>query len=218
MSAETVPKRGRPKNIEASIQRKDDILSSASLLFATNGYAETKVDTVAEELDISKGTIYRYFNSKRELFVAAVDREMQRLIDTVTEDEVSFDNPIDQVSHATTAYLRFFKDNPHAVELITQERAAFPELNPRFQTADENPMLGPIRKSIRGLMDGGYYRKLPLDDLMEMFSNLLYGTIMSSTLQRDDLDLPGLTRNMLDVLLVGVTTEKAREEWGLKRD
>ena len=218
MSAETVPKRGRPKNIEASIKRKDDILSSASHLFATNGYAETKVDTVAEELDISKGTIYRYFNSKRELFIATVDREMQHLAETMIESSGSFENPIDQIAQANSAYLGFFKDNSHAVKLIMQERAAFPELNPRIQNADENPMFSQIRESLRSLMDGGYYRKIPLDDLMEMFSNLLYGTIMSSTLQRDDLDLPGLTRNMLDVLLVGVATEKAREEWGLERD
>ncbi|MFP6581514.1 MAG: TetR/AcrR family transcriptional regulator [Candidatus Hydrogenedentota bacterium] len=215
MSAEVTPKRGRPVNIAASAKRKDDILSSASHLFATKGYAETKVDTVADELDISKGTIYRYFSSKRELFIATVDREMQHLTEAVIESSGSFENPIDQIAQATSAYLGFFKENPHAVELIMQERAAFPELNPRIQTADENPIFGQIRESLRSLMDAGFYRKIPLDDLMEMFSNLLYGTIMSSTLHRDDLDLPRLTRNMLDVLLVGVTTEKARDEWGL---
>ena len=216
MSTEALPKRGRPRNIAAALQRKDEILSSASRVFAAQGYAEARVDTVADELDISKGTIYRYFNSKRELFVATVDREMQRLTESVTENQGSSDNPIDQISHATSAYLGFFKENPHAVELIMQERAAFPDLDPRIQSADDNPMLGPIRESILGLMDAGYYRKIPIDDLMETLSNLLYGTIMSNTLQREDIDLSTLSRNMLDVVLLGVTTAKAREEWGLE--
>ena len=215
MTENAIPKIGRPKNFEAAEQRKDDILSSASHLFALNGYADTKVDNVAEYLDISKGTIYRYFKSKRELFVAAVDREMQRLTEAVVDTNTSKDNPIDQIAYATSAYLGFFKENPHAVKLIMHERAAFPELNPRIQTSGDNPMLSSIRESIRNLMDAGYYRKIPLDALMEMLSNLLYGTIMSSTLEREDIDLTEFSRNILDVLLLGLTTEKAREEWGL---
>jgi AcrR family transcriptional regulator len=215
MSAELVPKIGRPKDIEAAEQRKNDILESASHLFAANGYADTKVDTVADDLDISKGTIYRYFSSKRELFIATVDREIHRLQISVTENRGDFDNPLDQIIHATSAYLRFFKDNPHAVDLITQERATFPDQGPRIRTANDNPMLGPIHTSVQGLMDAGYIREFPLERLMGILSNLLYGTIMSDSLRDEDDELTDLSRSILDVVLLGVTTEKARQEWGL---
>lgn len=218
MSAEAKPRRGRPKNSEATAKRRDEILSSASQLFAAQGYAETNVDSVAAGLDISKATIYRYFSSKRELFFATVDREIQRLKKTVSESAGDADNPLDQIANATAAYLGFFKENPHAVELIMQERAAFPDRDPRIRSANENPMLERWSDSIQSLMDSGYVRTMPLDSLMEILSNLLYGTVMSDTLRRENLDLRLLSRNTLDVVLRGVTTEKARHEWGLKDD
>ncbi len=218
MSAEIARKRGRPKNSAATTKRRNDILSSASRLFAANGYAETNVDSVAAELDISKGTIYRYFSSKRELFFATVDREFQRLKNTVSESPGDADNPLDQIVNATAGYLGFFKDNPHAIELIMQERAAFPDRDRRIRSANDNPMLEKWRDSIQSLMDAGYVRKMHLDRLMEILSNLLYGTVMSGTLQDEDLDLRALSHDILDILWRGVTTEKARQEWGLNED
>ena len=218
MSAEAKPRRGRPRNIEATAKRRDEILSSASQLFAAQGYAETNVDSVAAELDISKATIYRYFSSKRELFFATVDREIQRLKDTVSQISGDSENPLDQIVKATAGYLGFFKENPQAVELIMQERAAFPDGEHRIHSAEQNPILERWRDSIRGLMDAGYVRAMPLDSLLEILSNLLYGTVMSDTLQREGLDLQLLSRDTLDVVLRGVATEKARQEWGLNAD
>jgi AcrR family transcriptional regulator len=218
MSTKVAPARGRPKNEAAAIQRRDDILAAASLRFASDGYAETKVDIVAKDLDIGKGTIYLYFSSKQELFLAAVEREIRRLTTTFIENKGAFEDPLDQMISDTSAYLGFFKENPHAVELIMQERAAFPGHGSRIQSGKNNPMLEPARESIQELIDDGYVRKMPLEELTEILSNLLYGIILSDTLRRDNLDLDELSRSILSVLLLGVTTKKAREEWGLNEE
>lgn len=206
---------GRPKNIEAASRRKEQILSSASRMFAANGYAETNLDNLAAELDLSKGTIYRYFNSKSELFFATVDREFQRLTQSVPDDTADAQNPLDVIVQANAAYLGFFKENPHAVELIMQERAAFPDRDPRIASALNNPILGKWRDLIQDLMDAGYVRKMPLDNVLEFLSNSLYGTVMSDTLRRPGLDLEALARDSLDIIIRGVATEKARREWNL---
>lgn len=211
-------KRGRPRNPEAASKRRDDILLSASKMFAAHGFADTNLDDVAAELDLSKGTIYRYFSSKHELFFATVDREFQRLKSSV---EVSGDEPatpLERIIKANAGYLRFFKDNPQAIELIMQERAAFPDRDPRISSAEKNPILDSWRGLIQGLMDAGYVRKMPLDGLMEFLSNVLYGTVMSDTLKQPNLDLDELSRNSLDIIIRGVATEKARKEWNLTDD
>lgn len=215
MPTQVKRKRGRPRNYEAADKRRNEILSSASRLFAAHGYADTLVDSVADDLDISKGTIYRYFSSKRELFFATVDHEFQRLKTSLSESEDDSTNPLDQIVAATSGYLGFFRENPHAVELIMQERAAFPNRDPRIYSEAENPMLGRWRDLIQSLMDAGYVRRVSLDDLLEFLSNLLYGTVMSDTLKRPDLDLEWLSRSTLDIVLHGVATEKARQEWTL---
>src|SRR5439155_19350968 len=55
------------------------ILDAAVKLFAKHGYTDADTQLLADELGVGKGTLYRYFPSKRELFLAAADRVMHRL-------------------------------------------------------------------------------------------------------------------------------------------
>lgn len=49
--------------------KKPAILNSAMSLFSKRGYHETTMDQISEEAGVSKGTLYYYFDSKRELFL-----------------------------------------------------------------------------------------------------------------------------------------------------
>jgi len=52
------------------LQRRRDIIDTAEELFDKKGYAGTTIDEVARRTELSKGTIYLYFKSKDELFLA----------------------------------------------------------------------------------------------------------------------------------------------------
>ena len=60
---------GRPKDEGLAARRCKEILDVAARLFAARGYQNTDVQVVADELGVGKGTVYRYFPSKRELFL-----------------------------------------------------------------------------------------------------------------------------------------------------
>lgn len=51
------------------VQRKKQILSAAQEVFSQYGYARASMDAIAAEAGISKGNIYNYFPSKRDLFM-----------------------------------------------------------------------------------------------------------------------------------------------------
>lgn len=59
-----------PPDSCADLQKKR-IMRSAAKLFAKNSYAATSLDDIAEDLGATKGTIYHYFESKRELLFEA---------------------------------------------------------------------------------------------------------------------------------------------------
>src|ERR1700690_1093502 len=59
--------------------RCEEILTQAARLFAERGYDNTDTTLLAETVGVGKGTVYRHFPSKRELFLAAVDRVMRML-------------------------------------------------------------------------------------------------------------------------------------------
>lgn len=59
------------KKIES--RRREQILSVALPMFFNRGYKNTKMSDIAEAADISKGLIYRYFESKAEILFSYLD-------------------------------------------------------------------------------------------------------------------------------------------------
>src|SRR2546430_155159 len=70
---------GRPVDQDRCARRREEILEAAARLFAEHGYADADLQVLADTLGVGKGTLYRYFPSKQDLFLAAADRVMRKL-------------------------------------------------------------------------------------------------------------------------------------------
>jgi TetR/AcrR family transcriptional regulator, mexJK operon transcriptional repressor len=64
-------------------ERRAAILDIAREAFLQDGYSGTSMSRIAVLVGGSKATLYSYFPSKKELFVAVVDRETTRLYDEI---------------------------------------------------------------------------------------------------------------------------------------
>jgi AcrR family transcriptional regulator len=71
---------------DVSEERRIKIIESATIVFARQGFANTRMDDVADEAGLSKGLLYWYFKSKEEIIIAIADvlfgvefRKMQKL-------------------------------------------------------------------------------------------------------------------------------------------
>jgi AcrR family transcriptional regulator len=60
---------------------KNFILDKSEELFVEHGYGETSMDMIAEACDISKPTLYNYFQSKHELFDQLSRRVMMGILE-----------------------------------------------------------------------------------------------------------------------------------------
>ncbi len=54
-------------------RRRDEILKAAACVFATKGYAGSTIKEIAAQADIAEGTLYNYFDGKREILLAIVN-------------------------------------------------------------------------------------------------------------------------------------------------
>lgn len=64
----------RTVKAEAQAVRREAFVDAALLLIRTKGYEQMSVQDLLDELDASKGAFYHYFDSKRSLLFAAVER------------------------------------------------------------------------------------------------------------------------------------------------
>ncbi|WP_137804700.1 TetR/AcrR family transcriptional regulator [Pseudomonas sp. G(2018)] len=70
---------GRPKDLA----KRQAILDAAKTLFLTKGYANTSMDAVATQANVSKLTVYSHFNDKETLFSAAVVAKCEEQLPTL---------------------------------------------------------------------------------------------------------------------------------------
>ena len=61
-----------------SEERKDQIMNAAEEVFSKKGFSDARMDDIAEETGLSKGTLYLYYKSKDDLIIAILDRLFQR--------------------------------------------------------------------------------------------------------------------------------------------
>lgn len=61
-------------------QRKEQLLDRASELFARHGYARATTAELAKAAGVTEPILYRHFDSKRDLFVALIERAGRRTI------------------------------------------------------------------------------------------------------------------------------------------
>jgi AcrR family transcriptional regulator len=75
-------------------ERRDAILSIAREVFMEEGYAAASMSAIAARIGGSKGTLYNYFRSKAELFVAVIqsqcDLQQNQLFDLPDRDLRTF--------------------------------------------------------------------------------------------------------------------------------
>jgi AcrR family transcriptional regulator len=94
-------------------QRRAQLLELAKRAFSDRSYDEVSIDDLAQIAGISKGLLYHYFPTKRDLYVAGLREISDELVAAVTG--VSEDlPPVDLIRHSVDAYLEHISRHSRA--------------------------------------------------------------------------------------------------------
>jgi AcrR family transcriptional regulator len=207
-------KPGRPASEEIRNRRREQILDAAGKLFAQHGYSDAATQALADVLHVGKGTIYRYFATKEELFLAAVDRVMHRLMQAVDraidQGITGVNDPFRRMANGIEAYLQFFAQEPECVELLIQERAQFKDR--------KTPTYFEHRDADRERWEGEFHlliaedrvRDMPVERILDVLGDLLYGTMFANYFAGRNRSPQEQARNILDITLNGILSDAER--------
>lgn len=107
------------------------ILQSAVDRFSKNGFDRTKMDEISSSADVSKGTLYNYFNSKEDLFHALCDDSLELL--KIQLDTLFTSSKNDLISNAELFYENFQKIQKEGTAKVFFEALSESTRNPKLQ-------------------------------------------------------------------------------------
>jgi AcrR family transcriptional regulator len=190
-----------PKLVDRE-QKLKEITVAALAVFSQRGYAATSIDQIAAAAGIAKGTVYDYFDSKEDLFVAATMTFVNQVNQSLASRLSAIDDPISRLVLFVKDYLKTLFDPDDKETLLLSydvlqqcmlEGGVF--YNRRYLIKD---MLTGVRKIIRDiLLDGvsaGIFKLGIARDAEKIATNLLAfldGAGMHASCTEGYFDAPG---------------------------
>lgn len=93
-------------------RRRNDIIDAAEQVFFTKGRTVATMDDVAEEAELSKGTLYLYFKNKEDLYLAVCLRGFEILESYFNDAVKRHKTGIRKIRAIGSAYRQFSLDHP----------------------------------------------------------------------------------------------------------
>jgi AcrR family transcriptional regulator len=188
--------------------KRQAILEQAIRTFAELGFRGTDVQVIADRAGVGKGTVYRYFKSKEELFWATTYEVMLRLEQCLNEAMEEVAGACAKFRAAATAHARFFQENPEYLELTVQDRAEFHGSGPESHREHHERMIRQMGEILQQGIDAGEIRPVDPQQTTIALGSLLYGAgILGCHLR--SVDVQRMTEHGVDIFLRGISRENA---------
>jgi AcrR family transcriptional regulator len=101
-----------------TLDQADKILIAATRLFGSHRFHEVRMDDIAAEAEVGKGTLYRYFADKEELYRAMLVRSsgcFLRRMEAIVEGEGT---PRQRLEALVANVIDYFDGEPHLLDLL----------------------------------------------------------------------------------------------------
>jgi AcrR family transcriptional regulator len=190
--------RGRKKSEETRLA----ILSRAAQIFSERPFHEVLTDEISTRLKVGKGTLYRYFTSKEDLYFATIVHGldgMREAIERVLAQKATLDRTIEALVATVIGY--FWERRDFFVLLHRQETKFGAGERAEWERGREEVVQMVARRlarELRGSTDA------------QMATEMLFGMIRSVCLYRKDSDrIEDLTRLVTTVFLRGIGASRA---------
>ena len=121
------------RKLELQDRRKEQIMSAALSVVVAKGYDQSRMDDIVEKSQLSKGAIYWYYKSKKEVYLSLVDYWFIQYSSGVVDTLQQQSSASDQLKALFEFFIEQFDKNPAAFKLLV-EFWRLAGLNPDFNT------------------------------------------------------------------------------------
>lgn len=188
--------------------KRTQIIKAAVKIFSEKGFHEAKVEDIAQQADVGKGTLYEYFPSKTVLFQEMFRAGMQFYMDNIRSEAGGGSSCRERLMKVAEMHLRFIQDYKELAKITMSEPMQFNQDFRQWIFEERERKLKAIQAIIEeGIRSGEFANVEPAAAALAFIGCLgaLFGPVVFNYGKAEP---KALLQPMLEVLLNGLIKQK----------
>ncbi len=174
----SVPASRKPSGAKVRMtgqERREQLLNVGRKLFAEKGFETVTVEEIAAKADVSKPVVYEHFGGKEGLYAVVVDREMNFLLDSITQSLTGSRNDgasaRELVEQAGMALFDYIDSNPQGFRILVRDSPV------TAQTGSFASLMVDIATQVEDVLAAEFKSHGINDKYAPMYSQMLVGMV-----------------------------------------
>ena len=187
-----------------TVVKKDEILQAASRVFAEKEFHQVLIDDVAALAGVGKGTVYRYFRTKEELYFETILQALDDLYSTLvrtSSKEVSATRRLERIARET---LQFSWERRHLFSLLQSDERRFAMRGELRQRRED--IIALFRKAIVDGIESREFRGIDPRIAAELFRGMIRA---ANCFRSEDDSLDYLVAQIIGTFTRGIASRSA---------
>ena len=152
-------------------ERRAQLIEVGRSVFASVGYEAASIEEIAKRAKITKPVVYEHFGGKEGLYAVVVDREVRKLVETITEG-LRGDHPRELLEQAALALLTYIEEEPEGFQVLLRDS---PVAGGRGSLAS---VIGDIADQVEHIFAREFRQKGYDEKLSPIYSRALVGMVV----------------------------------------
>lgn len=159
-------------------RRVADIMEAAKAVLLEKGYQEALISEIAARADVVEGTIYRYFENKRDLMIKVVERWYDEMLSDFDDQLQGIRGTWNRLRFMIWKHLVTIEREPALCRLVFQELRPGPEYPSTTVFELNREYTKRTLEIVKSAMDAGEFRK---DVPLRVVRDLIFGCVEHHT-------------------------------------
>jgi len=196
------------KTEPSSPAKREQLLTAGRAVFSERGFHAATVDQIAESAGVGKGTVYLYFRSKQELYVAIMEHDLEELHAETVQEMSKSGTALDRIRAYMRVRCAFAERRHDFLRLLATESPILVGRNEPLArligvTHPERSLLL-LKHVLEDAINQGEMRNVSLDSAARLLYDLTVGMVRRRLTTDSDLNMEHELDVALDVLWRGL--------------
>ena len=189
--------------------RELEIVLGAEKLFRQHGYKRVTMDAIASALGMSKKTLYKHFDNKRDLILRIMRYNIENRKQQLCELEDNARDAIGEMTDMIAHVIRMF--DQVGPDIFYELKHYYPKSWAVMDDFMQQHVYERLLKNIRGGREQGLYRTdFDEDILARMYVTMVRSIVVEESFPGDKYDKKVLLKTLIEYHIRGIASEEGR--------